>query len=105
MKYVLLYESADDVISKVAPHVAAHGARLADFRLRGTLLMGGAFANPQEGALIIFTTREAAEEFVRGDPFVIHGVVRAWRIYAWNKTQFGPQRNDHGATEDCGGKS
>jgi hypothetical protein len=25
----------------------------------------------------IFTAREAAEEFVRGDPFVLHGVVRS----------------------------
>ena len=53
--------------------------------------MGGVFANPQEGALIIFTTREAAEEFARGDPFVFNGVVRAWRIHEWNETQFDPK--------------
>ena len=89
MKYALLYESADDVLVKARPHIAAHGARLAEFRRRGTLLMGGVFANPQEGALVIFTTREAAEEFARSDPFVVNGVVRAWRIYEWNETQFG----------------
>ena len=34
--------------------------------------MIGPFANAQEdGAMGIFTTREAAEEFVRGDPFVL----------------------------------
>ncbi len=89
MKYALLYESADDVLAKAGPHIAAHGARLREFRLRGTLLMGGVFANPQEGALIIFTTREAAEEFARGDPFVSNGVVRGWRIREWHETQFG----------------
>jgi uncharacterized protein YciI len=50
--------------------------------------MRGVFANPQEGALIVFTTREAAEEFVRSDPFVSNGVVRSWRVYEWNETQF-----------------
>ena len=51
---------------------------------RGELLMIGPFANPQEeGSMAIFTTREAAEEFVRGDPFVLHGVVRNWYIRDW----------------------
>jgi uncharacterized protein YciI len=89
MKYALLYESADDVLAKAGPHIAAHSARLTEFRRRGTLLMGGVFANPQEGALIIFTTRQAAEEFARGDPFVSNGVVRTCRIHEWNETQFG----------------
>ena len=88
MKYALLYESADDVLAKAGPHISGHSARLTEFRRRGTLLMGGVFANPQEGALIVFTTREAAEEFVRSDPFVSNGVVRSWRIYEWNETQF-----------------
>ena len=33
----------------------------------------------------IFTTRAAAEEFVRGDPFVLHGVVRNWTTREWNE--------------------
>ena len=33
----------------------------------------------------IFTTREAAEEFVRSDPFVLDGVVRSWTIREWNE--------------------
>ncbi len=35
--------------------------------------------------MAIFTTREAAEEFVRGDPFVLHGVIRAWTVREWNE--------------------
>jgi hypothetical protein len=30
----------------------------------------------EDSAMGIFTTREAAEEFVGGDPFILHGVVR-----------------------------
>jgi uncharacterized protein YciI len=33
----------------------------------------------------IFTTRDAAEEFVNGDPFLIHGVIRSWQIKEWNE--------------------
>jgi uncharacterized protein YciI len=89
MKYALLYETAEDGLAKAPAHISGHSACLAEFRARGTLLMGGVFADPREGALIIFTTREAADEFVRRDPFVSDGVVRTWRIHAWNETQFG----------------
>jgi uncharacterized protein YciI len=34
--------------------------------------------------MAIFTTREAAEEFIRGDPFVINGLVSSWRLVEWN---------------------
>ena len=90
-KFALIYETAPDGLAKTPSHVAGHSSCLAEFRRRGTLLMGGVFANPQDGALIIFTTREAAEEFVRRDPFVSNGIVGAWRIYEWNETQFGVQ--------------
>jgi uncharacterized protein YciI len=86
MKYVVFYDSADDVATKAPPHFAAHKARLDEFAGRGSLLMVGTFSNPQEeGSMAIFTTREAAEEFVRGDPFVLEGVVRAWHIREWNE--------------------
>ncbi len=85
-KYVLFYESADDVRSKAPLHFAAHCARWAGFRSAGTLLMIGTFADPQtEGSMGIFTTRDAAEEFARDDPFVLNGVVRRWYIREWNE--------------------
>ena len=86
MKAVVFYESADDVAAKAPPHFAAHRARWKEFADRGELLMIGTFANPQEdGSMGIFATREAAEEFVRGDPFVLNGVVRNWTIREWNE--------------------
>jgi uncharacterized protein len=36
----------------------------------------------------IFTTREAAEEFARDDPFVLGGVVSAWEVREWNEVEF-----------------
>jgi uncharacterized protein YciI len=86
MKHVLFYDSAPDVLSKAPAHFPAHKARLDEFHARGTLLMVGTFGDPQnEGSMAIFTTRAAAEEFARGDPFVLNGVVREWHVREWNE--------------------
>jgi uncharacterized protein YciI len=84
MKAALLYEMAPDIMAQVPAHMSAHQERWQEFAGRGELLMIGPFANAQEdGAMGIFTTREAAEEFVRGDPFVLNGIVRKWVIRDW----------------------
>ena len=86
MKYFVFYESADDLAAKAPAHFAAHAARYQEYVERGELLMIGPFANPQEeGSMAVFTTRAAAEDFVAGDPFVLHGVVKSWRIQEWNE--------------------
>jgi uncharacterized protein len=85
-RYVLLYQSADNVAERAPLHFAAHWARALEFHGRGLLRMIGTFADPQtQGSMSIFTSREAAEEFVAGDPFVLEGVVRSWEIRQWNE--------------------
>ena len=83
MKYVLYYESSPDVLQKAPLHIVAHRERWAEFAKAGTLLMVGPFADPAHGAMGVFTTREAAEEFAKGDPFVLNGVVARWAIREW----------------------
>ena len=85
MKVVMFYEVAQDGLTKAQANYEAHRARLDEFHTRGVLLMAGPFANPTEGAMGIFTSREAAEEFIGGDPFVLHGVVGKWRLVEWNE--------------------
>jgi uncharacterized protein YciI len=82
MKYVLFYESAEDVAETAPVHFAAHQARWHEFRERGSLLLIGPFTD-RTGAMAVFTTRAAAEEFVAGDPFVLNGVIRNWYIREW----------------------
>jgi uncharacterized protein len=90
-KYVLLYEPADDVLARAPAHFPAHKARLDAFHADGTLLMVGTFGDPQaEGSMAIFTTREAAERFVAGDPFVLEGVVARWTLRDWDETLADP---------------
>jgi uncharacterized protein YciI len=57
-----------------------------ELHAQGRLLMAGAFlSNPQEplSTMGVLTTREAAEEYMRGDPFVLNGMVSKWYIREW----------------------
>jgi uncharacterized protein len=86
MKYVVLYESADDFRSKVPLHIEAHRALWRRFQTDGRLLMVGPFTDaPAGGAMAIFTDRDAAEKFVEADPFVTNGLVARWTIREWNE--------------------
>jgi uncharacterized protein len=83
-RYVLFYESADDVMTKAPAVYPAHLARLQDFKARGELLMVGTFADPQaDGSMAIFRSWQGAEEFAAEDPFVLQGVVRFWKVKEW----------------------
>ena len=84
MKIVSFYEMAPGAFSQLKNHFPAHRARLEEFHARGVLLGAGPLGNPPEGAMGVFTTRAAAEEFVKGDPFVTNGLVSSWRLVEWN---------------------
>ena len=91
MKYVLFYESGEDVASNAPGLPPPHKARLDEFRDRGSLLMVGTFEEAQQnGSMAIFITREDAGGIARDDPFVIHGVVARWRVLEWNEILTGP---------------
>ena len=85
MKWVMSYELAPGGLAKAAEHGPAHAARLREFHARGVLLMAGPFADPTQGALGIFTSRDAAEEFIHGDPFVTEGVIGRWTLQEWRE--------------------
>jgi uncharacterized protein len=84
MKYVLFYDPADDVATKARLHFDAHRALWDQYQQNGSLLLIGPFADGS-GAMAVFRTRAAAEEFAQADPFVQHGVVRAWHIREWSE--------------------
>ena len=86
MKYLMTYHSVPDFAARAEKHVAGHVARLKEFHERGTLLMAGALEDPRKGdAIAVFTTKEAAEEFIAADPFVQHGVVASWTVRPWRE--------------------
>jgi uncharacterized protein YciI len=83
MRIVSFYDMAEGALPNVMTHFPAHRARLDEFHGRGVLIAAGPLGNPPEGAMAIFTTREAAEEFIEGDPFVTNGLVSKWRLVEW----------------------
>jgi uncharacterized protein len=85
MKTVLIYEVVSDALRKAHIHEEAHRAWLEDFSAGGSLLMAGPFANPAEGYMAVFTSREAAEQFIQGDPFVSNGIVTSWTLRDWDE--------------------
>ena len=82
VRYVLFCESGD--LSLAAEHFPPHQARYQEFMGRGVLLSLGPFTDGS-GSIAVFTTREAAEEFASGDPFVKHGVVSSWQVREWRE--------------------
>lgn len=86
MKYVLMYESTPDFLQKVPTHIAAHRELWRVFHADNRLLLVGPFTDaPAGGAMGVFSTRAAAEEFVRDDPFVTNGLVARWTIREWHE--------------------
>jgi len=91
VKYVLTYEPPAELDrDAIMAHIDAHRARWEEYRAQGTLLLIGPSADPRDGAMGVFTTQQAAEEFAAGDPFVLNGVVAAWRVTAWNEVLLDP---------------
>ena len=85
-KYVVLHESSENALERAPSHHPAHSERLASFHEAGKLEAVGPFGDPQgQGSMAIFTTREVAEEFIAGNPFVLSDVVSGYEIGEWTE--------------------
>jgi uncharacterized protein YciI len=85
MHYILFYDVVDDYITKRAPFRSAHLELLRQAHERGEVVLAGALAEPPDGAVIVFSgaSPEAAEAFVKVDPYVLNGLVKESRIRKW----------------------
>lgn len=85
MYFLLLYDYVENVVERRAPYREAHLALAREYVARGELVLGGAFADPVDGAALVFKAGDRAkvEEFVRRDPYVVNGLVTQWRIREW----------------------
>jgi uncharacterized protein YciI len=91
MHYLLFYEVVDDYVTRRVPLRAAHVGHARESIARGELVLGGAFNNPPDGAVLLFkaTSPEVAERFAKNDPYVLNGLVKQWRVREWT-TVLGP---------------
>lgn len=85
MYFLLFYDVVDDYSARRAPFRGEHLAHARALQDRGELRLGGALAEPADGAVLVFDAddRGVVEDFARRDPYVLNGVVTAWRVREW----------------------
>jgi len=85
MHYLLFYEVVDQYAERRVPFRAAHLEYAKQAAARGELVLGGAFANPVDGTALLFkgSSPAVAENFAKGDPYVVNGLVTTWRVREW----------------------
>jgi uncharacterized protein YciI len=85
MHYLLFYETSPDYLTRRAEFRKEHLTLAWKAHERGELVLGGALAEPVDGALLVFSgdSPAAAEEFVRKDPYVRNGLVKSWKVRPW----------------------
>ena len=84
--FTTTYASFAEAQEQAPEDIAAHVARSREMHERGLVVMAGAFLDrPEEplSTMAVCASREAAEEYVRGDPFVVKGKVSGWYIREW----------------------
>lgn len=85
MHYLLFYDVVDDYVTRRAPFRRDHVAHARQALARGEFVLGGAYADPPDGAVLLFrgSSAEVAERFAKSDPYVLNGLVRRWWVREW----------------------
>jgi uncharacterized protein YciI len=85
LHYLLFYDVVPDYVERRAPLREAHLAHGRAAQARGELVLGGALADPVDGAVLLFRgdSPAAAEAFAASDPYVTNGLVTRWRVRTW----------------------
>lgn len=85
MYFLLLYDVIDQFTDRRAPYRDAHLALARAANQRGELLLAGAFAEPADGAALVFKAddQSVVERFAASDPYVKEGLVKHWTVRKW----------------------
>jgi uncharacterized protein YciI len=85
MHFLMFYEFTADYLERRGEfrNEHLHGAWAA--QNRGELVLGGAYSDPADGAVLLFECESEAvpQEFARNDPYVRAGLVTRWWIRRW----------------------
>ena len=83
--FLMFYDFAADYLERRPAFREEHLAKAWAAHARGELVLGGALADPVDGAVLLFTGESpgAAESFAREDPYVLNGLVTRWRVREW----------------------
>ena len=86
MHYILFYDVIDDYVEKRTRFRDLHLKHARAAYDRGELVLGGALAEPVDGAVLVFRgeSAEVVERFANSDPYVLNGLVKQRRVRKWN---------------------
>jgi len=89
--FLLFYDIAADYLERRPQFRGAHLKHAEAAVARGELVLGGALAEPIDGAVLLFSgaDKNVASRFAEEDPYVTNGLVKSWRVRPWN-TVVGP---------------
>ncbi len=84
--FALFYDVVVDYVARRSAFRADHLALVREAHRRGELVLAGAFADPVDGALLVFRApdRSVVEAFARSDPYVVNGLVTRWHVREWS---------------------
>jgi uncharacterized protein YciI len=85
MHYLLFYEYAPDYLERRGSVRHEHLRLAWAAHARGELILGGAFADPADGAVLLFRgeSHEVALRFAARDPYVVNGLVLRHYVREW----------------------
>lgn len=83
--FLLFYDVSDDYASRRAEFRNEHLRKAWESHANGELVLGGALADPLNGAVLLFKadSRAVPEAFAQTDPYVTNGLVTRWRVREW----------------------
>jgi uncharacterized protein len=85
MHYLMFYDYTPDYLERRDRYRAEHLRLAWESNARGELLLGGALADPADGAVLLFNAESpaVAERYAAADPYVKNGLVARWYVRAW----------------------
>lgn len=85
MHFLLFYDVVPDYLERRGQFRDQHLSLAWEAQARGELILGGALADPVDGAILLFEgdSSAVAENFAEADPYVKNGLVARWSVRGW----------------------
>lgn len=86
MHYLLIYDLAPDYLERRAEFRNEHLRLAWEAQERGEMVLAGALDEPADRAMLLFDvdSPQVPQLFAAKDPYVTHGLVRAFHVRRWN---------------------
>lgn len=85
MYYILFYKTVPDYLERRGQFREEHLKLVKSAFDTGSLVMAGAFAEPADGAALIFKgeSPKVAELFAKNDIYTKNGLIESWYVRQW----------------------